>query len=349
VKRVVICYDGTWSSADRERDGESAPTNVVRLAEAVAGIDSLGIEQRVYYGPGVGSEGNRLYRWFAGATGWGLSDNLKDAYRFVARHYEPGDQLFLFGYSRGAFTVRSLAGMIYNAGVVRPQFIDRVDDAFDLYKSRSPLKHPDGAKAVRFREQFAGLHRPPIHFIGVWGTVGALGNPLLLHTSPLSRRVQFHDTQLGPTVRFAYHALGIDEKRRHFKATRWQRHPEASEQTMEQRWFVGVHGDVGGGSHNEGLSDITFDWMLRQARLAGLVIDPVAMAPDVFQGPARSRRGLFRLIPPWHRPIVADDGQRFGELVDKSAERRWRGDSDYRPPNLGDYFRRAHGRASDRL
>lgn len=340
MKRIVICCDGTWSSADRERDGQPAPTNVVRLAEAVAGGDSGGIEQRVYYGPGVGSDGSWLYRWFAGATGWGLSDNLKDAYRFVVEHYRPGDELFLFGYSRGAFTVRSLAGMIFNAGVLKPEFADRVDEAFELYRSRSPLDHPAADRALRFRERLAWEDRTTIRFIGVWDTVGALGNPLLLHKSPLSRRVQFHDTQLGPTVRFARHALAIDEKRRHFQATRWQRHPDARDQDMEQRWFVGVHGDVGGGSPNDGLSDITFDWMVGQARRAGLTAAEVDSAPDVRQGPARSRRGLFRLIPPWHRPIAAGGDDRSGEVVDESAERRWRDDADYRPPNLGDYLRR---------
>lgn len=340
MKRIVICCDGTWSSADRERDGEPAPTNVVRLAEAVAGADSLDVEQRVYYGPGVGTEGSRLFRWFAGATGWGLSDNLKDAYRFLVGHYQPGDELFLFGYSRGAFTVRSLAGMIFNAGVLKSEFAGRVDAAFDLYRSRSPLAHPDAAEAVGFRERFAWEDRTPIHFIGVWDTVGALGNPLLLHKSPLSRRVQFHDTQLGPTVRFACHALAVDEKRRHFQATRWQRHRDARDQQMQQRWFVGVHGDVGGGSANEGLSDITFEWMMRQAGRSGLAVSPVDTAPDVRQGPGRSRRGLFRLIPPWHRPIATGDNRRSGEVVDESAEMRWRDDPDYRPPNLGDYLRR---------
>lgn len=345
MKRIVVCCDGTWSSADRERDGEPAPTNVVRLAEAVAGADSLGVAQRVYYGPGVGSDGNWLYRWFAGATGWGLSDNLKEAYRFVVKHYEPGDKLFLFGYSRGAFTVRSLAGMIFNAGILKHAHADRTDEAFALYKSRSPLKHPDGVEAVQFRERFAWDDRTPIFFVGVWDTVGALGNPLLLHKSPLSRRVQFHDTRLGPTVRFAYHALAIDEKRRHFQATRWQRHPDAREQTMEQRWFVGVHGDVGGGSPNAGLSDLTLDWMVRQARRSGLAVAAIDTAPDVRQGPARSRRGLFRLIPPWHRPIAADGDHRSGEVVDASAERRWRQDGEYRPPQLSSYLRRSSDRA----
>ena len=344
MKRIVVCCDGTWSSADRARDGEPAPTNVLRLAESVAGADSLGVEQRVYYGPGVGSDGSWLYRWFAGATGWGLSDNLKDAYRFVVRHYEPGDELFLFGYSRGAFSVRSLAGMIYNAGVLKPASADRLDAAFELYKSRSPLKHPDAADAVRFREQFAWENLTPIQFIGVWDTVGALGNPLLLHKSPLSRRVQFHDTQLGPTVRHAYHALAIDEKRRHFKATRWCRRPGAGNQTMEQRWFVGVHGDVGGGSAHAGLSEIAFGWILRQARLSGLAVDAPADKPDVFQGPARSRRGLFRLIPSWHRPIAGQSSPDSAERLDETAERRWREDSAYRPPNLAEYLRR---RAAD--
>jgi len=343
MKRIIICCDGTWSSADRERDGEAAPTNVLRMAEAAAEADSPGVEQRVYYQPGVGTQGNRLYRWFAGATGWGLSDNLKDAYRFVARHYVPGDDLYLFGYSRGAFTVRSLAGMIFNSGVLKYAHADRLDDAFALYKSRSPLKHPEGAEALRFRERFAHENRTPICFLGVWDTVGALGNPLLLHKSPLSRRVQFHDTQLGPTVRFAYHALAIDEKRRHFKATRWQRHPEASEQTMAQRWFVGVHGDVGGGTIYEGLSDRTLEWMIRQARQSGLAMDDAAVSPDVFQGPGRSRRGLFRLIPAWHRPIAAEGVEGSGEVVDDTAERRWRQDDAYRPSNLGEYLRRRPG------
>lgn len=334
MKRIVICSDGTWSSADRERDGERAPTHIPRLAEAVARADSPDAEQRVYYGPGVGSEGNWLYRWFAGATGWGLSDNLKDAYRFVAEHYEPGDELYLFGYSRGAFTVRSLAGMIDTSGVLRHEFADRVDEAFDLYKSRSPLKRPDATEAVGFRRRFAWADRTPIRFIGVWDTVGALGNPLMLHSSPLSRRVQFHDTQLGPTVRCAYHALAIDEQRRHFKAARWRLHPDARDQTMEQRWFVGAHADVGGGSRNEGLSDLTFDWMVRQARRCGLAVDQVVTAPDVFQGPARSRRGLFRLIPPWHRPIAEDADADSGEIVDRSAITRLEEDPDYRPPGL---------------
>lgn len=340
MQRLVVCCDGTWSSADRERDGERAPTNIPRLAEAVARADSPDAAQRVYYGPGVGSDGNWLYRWFAGATGWGLSDNLKDAYRFVVEHYEPGDELYLFGYSRGAFTVRSLAGMIYNAGVLRREFADRVDTAFDLYKSRSRHKRSDAAEAVGFRRRFAWEDRTPIRFIGVWDTVGALGNPLLLHSSPLSRRVQFHDTRLGPTVRCAFHALAIDEQRRHFKATRWRRHSEAREQTMEQRWFVGAHADVGGGNRNEGLSDLTLDWMVRQARRCGLAVEDVATTPDVFQGPARSRRGLFRLIPPWHRPIAADADADSGEVVDESAIRRLEEDSGYRPPELVAWRRR---------
>jgi uncharacterized protein (DUF2235 family) len=340
MKRIVICCDGTWSSADREHDGERAPTHIPRLAEAVAQADSPAVEQRVYYGPGVGSEGSWLYRWFAGATGWGLSDNLKDAYRFVVEHYRPGDELYLFGYSRGAFTVRSLAGLIGSAGVLRREFTDRVDAAFDLYKSRSPHKHPDAAKAVRFRRRFAWADRTSIRFIGVWDTVGALGNPLMLHSSPLSRRVQFHDTRLGPGVRCAYHALAIDETRRHFKAARWRRHPDARDQVMEQRWFVGAHGDVGGGSPNFGLSDLTFEWMIERARGCGLAVEEIDTDSDVFQGPARSRRGLYRLIPPWHRPIAEDADADSGEIIDRSAITRFEEDPDYRPPGLVDWRRR---------
>jgi uncharacterized protein (DUF2235 family) len=339
MKRIVVCCDGTWSAADRERDGEAAPTNVVRFADAVTLADAGGVDQRVYYQPGVGSDGNWLYRWFAGATGWGLSDNLKDAYRYLVETYRPGDEIYLFGYSRGAFTVRSLAGLVFNAGVLRPEAAGRVDEAFGLYKSRSPRKHPEADEAVAFRQRFAHEDRTPIRFIGVWDTVGALGNPLLMHRSPLSRRVQFHDTRLTPTVRCACHALAIDETRRHFKATRWQATPDRHDQRLEQRWFVGAHGDIGGGSPNGGLSDLTFDWMRDRARECGLAVSNAATRPDVLQGPARSRRGLFRLVPPWYRPIAPAGSEARGEVVDESADRRWREDSGYRPPNLADYRR----------
>lgn len=338
MKRIVICSDGTWNTPDAE--GEGTPTNVARLAGVVPAHDDAGVEQLTYYGTGVGTRGNRLKRWIAGATGWGLSDNLLDAYRFVVAHYEPGDELFLFGFSRGAFTVRSLGGLINNSGILRPVHADHVGDAFDLYRSRSAESHPRRAESVLFRKSFAWQDRTPIRCIGVWDTVGALGNPLFLMKSPLSRRFHFHDTDLSSTVENAFHAMAIDEKRRHFRVTRWHKQDDSADQTVEQRWFIGVHSDVGGGTRFAGLSDISLEWMIRRAGALGLKLDLPALSPDWQVGPGRSRKGLYRLIPRHHRPIAEQPAAETCEVLDESVERRYAGDEDYRPPNLVDYHRR---------
>jgi uncharacterized protein (DUF2235 family) len=172
--------------------------------------DDNGREQRTFYHRGVGT--NRWERIRGGVFGAGLSRDVRDAYRFLVQNYEPGDELFFFGFSRGAFTARSTAGFVRNCGILRRSQASRVDDAYSLYRSRSSTTHPRGIEASLFRRSYS--HETRIGFIGVWDTVGVLGIPLdgLRLVNLLNRRWQFHDTNLSTTVDAACQALAIDEQ-----------------------------------------------------------------------------------------------------------------------------------------
>lgn len=340
-KRIVICCDGTWNAPDQTRQGIPAPTNVSRLAEAVAALGADDTQQIVYYDKGVGTDGGPVRRWFDGATGTGISENIRQAYVYLARNFEPGDSLYLFGFSRGAFTVRSLSGLIRSCGILRHAAPDLLERAWALYRSRSPSTHPREREATLFRRTHAVQDVTPIEFIGVWDTVGALGNPLLIGrwTHPRNR---FHDTDLSSKVSNAYQALAIDELRPHFSATLWnQPQPPVAGQTLEQCWFVGVHSDVGGGYPETGLSDIALGWMLERARSHGLVIDPIELKPNPFQPVHDSRQGFYRLLPPHSRSIGAPPpSQTTHEFLHPTVLERYRNDPSYRPESLRDYFER---------
>lgn len=240
AKRLVVCCDGTWTFAD-----QPGKTNVTKVALSIRRRSRDGTEQRVYYRDGVGTR--RWERLRGGAFGMGLSRNVLDAYRFLVHNYEPGDALYLFGFSRGAFTARSLAGLVRNSGILRPENADRIKEAWTLYRSRT--KKPTGAASTLFRRAHA--HEPEIHF--VWDTVGALGIPVPgpRWLSPLinlvNRRWAFHDTDLSSRVKEAFHALAIDEQRSAFRPTPWLQQPGAADsgQEMKQVWFTGVHSESG--------------------------------------------------------------------------------------------------------
>src|SRR5262249_9085850 len=155
----------------------------------------------------------------------------------------PGDELFFFGFSRGAYTARSAVGFIRNCGILRPEFVDKIDEAYDLYHNRKDRTRPAAAKATRFRENYS--RESNIRFIGVWDTVGALGIPLngIWLINLFNRRFRFHDTELSRNVEAAFHALAIDERRRPFRPAIWRKHPLADGQQVEQMWFSGVHSD----------------------------------------------------------------------------------------------------------
>lgn len=304
-KRIVIACDGTWNRPDQVHGDEVTPSNVTKLALAVADNDDSGTKQRVFYERGVGT-GGPLDRLSGGAIGVGLSANVLAPYRFLAQHYKPGDDLYLLGFSRGAFTARSLAGLIGNCGILRPEHIGAVDDAYALYRARAKTTRPNSNEARLFRRAYAHREVPregdhpyaedqtPIRFLGVWDTVGALGIPIPAPVPKkvreyLSRPWSFHDVRLGSHVWHAAHAMAIDERRRPFEPTPFEPQKNAPpSQTIEQVWFAGVHCDVGGGYRDPRLADITLLWMAEQARAHGL-----AFKSGWFQrtaSPAKERR-----------------------------------------------------------
>ncbi|WP_298291910.1 DUF2235 domain-containing protein [Thiomonas sp.] len=278
MKRIALFSDGTWSKPDQADGNAPTPTNVVKLSIAVAPQDAHGIEQIVFYQKGLGEQGGLWDKLSGGAFGLGISSNIRDLYLFVVQNYTPGDQLFLFGFSRGAYTVRSVAGLIRNCGILRPQHVTQLGAAYALYRDRTPDSHPNAARSVAFREAYSWPDAP-IDMIGVWDTVGALGipvTPLRFWSKPF---YEFHDVTLSSHVRYAYQALAIDERRKPFVPTLWQTQPQASGQVVEQAWFPGVHGDVGGGQALTGLSDGALLWMADRAQRCGLALDTSLLPP----------------------------------------------------------------------
>lgn len=339
-KRLAVCFDGTWNTPDQKDRGRVRPTNVAKTALAIARRGRDRREQVVFYDPGVGTGWGKLDRLLGGAFGLGLNENIRQGYRFLVQHYRPGDQIFLFGFSRGAYTARSCAGLIRNSGLLRRDDLDKLDQAFRLYRSRRPDAHPRAREARLFRRSFS--HEPELHFIGVWDTVGALGIPLSgVRWINRLLGLQFHDTQLSSHVRHAHHAVAIDERRGPFVPTLWTRPAPVRGQKMEQVWFAGVHSNIGGGYADSGLSDIAFEWMRARAEAAGLTYSRAALRGLAIRprwdGVLRdSRRGLYRLLPGRDRPIGRAAGG--NESVAAEARLRYRRDRRYRPPELVRYL-----------
>ena len=267
-KRIVFCSDGTWNSPVTN-------TNVYRLYKALTVI----ADQVTYYDDGIGADATGLAKVLQGAFGDGLFQKIQDGYTQIAHVYEPGDQVYLFGFSRGAYTARSLAGMIANCGLPSGSFTDDcVKQAFAAYRN------PANRAAILAGLTTCGLVKPGIQMIGVWDTVGSLGIPAIFGDIDQST-YGFLDTGLHPDVKIACQCLAIDEHRAQFPATLWTSAP-APGQTINQVWFSGCHGDVGGGTPMGGpvdggtrLCDITLGWMIAQAKAAGLSFDPTAVVP----------------------------------------------------------------------
>ena len=275
MKKIIICADGTWNAENNTDRGRPAPTNVLKLARLLRPEDAAGVAQVIHYERGVGTDLSR--RLLGGAFGVGLFENVVSCYRFLVHNFFPGDQLYLFGFSRGAYTVRSLAGLIRNAGILKRGHEDEEANAVALYRNYAADCRPSGPAAVAFRATHS--RETDIHFIGVWDTVGALGIPGLDRRFRLAGGLdwQFHDVSLSQRVHHAYHALAVHEHRAEFVPTLWelQESDPAHPQTLEQVWFSGAHSDVGGGYAAAGLSNVALEWMVEKARAAGLEFDPV--------------------------------------------------------------------------
>jgi uncharacterized protein (DUF2235 family) len=330
---LVICCDGTWNSADQATtEAEICVTNVLKIACRLKKHDDHGALQIVYYDQGVGT-GNVLDRIGGGALGNGLEANIHDAYRFLIGNYEPGDRIYIFGFSRGAYTARSLAGMIRRCGILRRDRVRQYPAAKDIYRT---VRKRDDPKAVQFRQSAAIEDDTPIQCVGVWDTVGALGIPLRAFGSKNKKDFEFLDTSLSSAVRFAFHALAVDEHRAPFQPTLWDS-PPAPNQVVQQVWFAGAHSDVGGGYPQSGLSDHALLWMIESAKKAGLEFDDEVSKvldthPDHKQKEHESRKGVYLLQPALQRPIGATPNKT--ESLHSSLVRRWNDVPTYRPKSL---------------
>jgi uncharacterized protein (DUF2235 family) len=269
-KNVILCCDGTWNHPASLTKVSECDTNVYKLYRS-----SLATATQIrHYDDGVGSDGTPIDHLLGGAIGAGLFKKVKSGYTFIAQTYLPGDNVFLFGFSRGAYTARSVAGMIATCGLpaqstVTDQLIDMAFQAYRDVKNRATL-------LAQLQAQ-NWIANPTIKMVGVWDTVGALGIPGALFAGLNEQQYGFLNTTLSAVIQSAYQAVSVDERRAEFGPTLWQRSPQAPEtQVMEQVWFAGVHCDVGGGYNETGLSDIALAWMMTKAAGQGVVFDPDA-------------------------------------------------------------------------
>lgn len=334
TKRIVVCADGTWNRPEKDL-AKDFPTNVLRMARAIDPRGSDGITQQVFYDWGIGSYYEQV---LGGATGKGLNKNIMDDYRYIVQNYQPGDEIFLFGFSRGAYTVRSLSGLIYNCGILKRPDARLIEEAFEHYKKPGYSYAPDGEKSIAFREAHSHKSRN-IKFVGVWDTVGALGIPISF-LGLLDKKDEFYDTKIGPNVDIARHAMAIDEVRSDFEPTIWDPREKLD---LKQVWFAGVHSNIGGSYAPDKqtgglLSDIPLQWMMQQAAEAGLVLEPHLKASLNCRYDAtlhNSRKHIYRSKSPLYRPIDHNKGD---ILIHQSVKQRWDNDKDYRPKNLLEFL-----------
>ncbi len=270
MKRLVVCCDGTWNKPDSQ-----TITNVEKMARTVQSDPGAtgGAHQLVYYVSGVGAGSYAADRLLGGAFGFGLFHNVIACYRFLAQNYEPGDEIFILGFSRGAYTARSVAGMVGRVGLLTKLALveERLPAAVHLYARTDAPEGAFGASVDEFKHDHC--HPAKVSFLGVFDTVGALGVPGFMRHAP-----RFHDIQLSTQVLRARHALAVDETRVKFAPTFWEAAEEPTgapteDARVKQVWFEGAHSDVGGGYRETGLSDTSLLWMAREAHHAGLVFD----------------------------------------------------------------------------
>lgn len=313
-KRIIFCADGTW-------DTPQSATNVFGLFNGI----TISSNQIAFYDTGVGSDGTPLEQLNGGAFGEGIFQKIKDGYTKIAHVYNQDDEIFIFGFSRGAYTARSLAGMIAICGLPTGDFDDNmVNAAFQAY--RNPAQRP------QFDANYH-LYDAKIKMVGVWDTVGSLGIPAIFGDVDMSI-YGFLDTSLHPDVLNAYQALSIDERRQEFPPTLWtQPVPANPNQVLKQVWFSGVHCDIGGGNPDTGLANIALSWMISNAKNFGLQMN------DGFLAEYLSMDSLFALdtiddpwSPKWLFPklrTVPDNA-----YIANSVTIRCEYDTTYQPGNI---------------
>ena len=344
MKRLAVFFDGTWNRP-------SARTSVCRLHELTADRDPEGVAQLTWYRPGVGTRWGEWLR--GGVLGVGTSRNVRDAYAWLAANYDDGDHVFVFGFSRGAYSARSLAGMISRCGLLTRGARTGVDEVYRRYAAEDGRLVP-------------GARRIDIHFVGVWDTVGALGVPWGRIRGLSRSTMLFHNTNPSARYRNMFQALAIDEHRAEYRPTLWTAsqaegvplRPLEAGQTLEQRWFVGAHSDVGGHRQDPSLARLPLAWLWERAEECGLRFTaPVPLDGEEHLLPVSDSFGTFlhglyrvaRLNRRHHRtigrgPVRTEGGDglshSLNETIDGSVFDRWREDGGYRPPNLAAWARR---------
>lgn len=348
MKNLIICCDGTWKRAD-----DQYVSNIEKIARAIETTPADGPLQIVFYTSGVGTGATAAERILGGAFGIGLDSAIVSAYRFLALNYEPGDAVYVFGFSRGAYTARSLVGMTKAIGLLTPDGLadNKLRSAISLYRSRprageKPAESFTAAKA-EFAESCYRDAEVEIRFLGVFDTVGALGVPGLSR-----QKYKFHDVSLNDKVDCARHALAIDEQRRTFAPCIWQQvrgedgTPVNTRTDVKQVWFEGVHTDVGGGYDESALSDLVLNWMVGEAQQWGLIVDPGRLAKGQRSAPLIVHDSLtlayrvmntlsrvqqrFRRFPKaaiWRfrgdRRLLEASPEDWGVAIASGAHRRW--------------------------
>jgi len=356
-KNVVIFSDGTGQGSSMPDD---ELTNVCKLWNATKDVDHA--RQITSYDAGLGAPDPDWWRWgynkMSQATGLGISRNIKDCYRALVEFYNPGDDIFLFGFSRGAYTVRSVGGVLSLCGIptrgadgrdprtnaaAREALVEEaVEKVYKHYGNDEKTKAERHTLGAKYRETYASDPAIP-YFIGVWDTVRALGIPG--SSGLVLWRHAFHDASLNRKVAYARQALSIDENRKTFAPELWDESEETPEDKargrIKQVWFPGVHSDVGGGYPDTGLSDLALEWMVQEATAVerALLIDRTKLRLNPsFKGRQHDERtGWGNLWAEGTREACtpnslkeADVGHRFAEAGVPYLD----GDRPYRPQAL---------------
>ena len=282
MKRIVICYDGTWNALTKPEE----VTNVVRVAQAISSVDSDGVTQMVYYNAGVGN-GGPVDRVLGGVFGAGLRDSVKRGLAFLALNWDPeepgtpvADEIYIFGFSRGAYSARALAGVIGAiGGIPQHSSFDRLETVWNYYRGSKEERERRRAEISGLIYPMPTQKKPIVKCVAVWDTVGRYGVPSGFGLGALARQATswtrgFHDNRIGDHIEFGLHAMAIDELRRVFSATAWVTDKDEDRRGVEQVWFAGAHSNIGGGLRRAGLSDLALIWMIaRVGELTNLEFD----------------------------------------------------------------------------
>ncbi len=260
-KNIVVFSDGTG-----QEGGKGNNTNVYKLFNM---IEDRTENQVSFYDRGLGTGWRKIT---GNLGGMGISSNIRECYKSIFENYQAGDNIYLFGFSRGATTVRSLSAFIHLFGILPKSRPELIKQAYNIYKEPDMKKRSDEAE-----DFLSGHHNQwcKIKFLGVWDTVDALGLPFkeldfIVDWIPFFRH-KYHNLRLSNSVTHARHALAIDDERLTFHPKIWDKEIE-EHQTMKQVWFCGMHTDVGGGYKEHELSDIPLTWMVLEAKDCGLRI-----------------------------------------------------------------------------